>query len=196
MSDQVQKVYILSLEVVQEWSDGYSPEIKEETVRYKTILSNESDVLDAARLHFSNILDRYILELINFWLTPGFYQEFPETLSAHKSLIEPFFNRKKVLFSFKENIESVNSIETLNSLIASFVGVECLAEDRIRYESSILFGCVIENQDLNLDINFGLKSLKYKVEEKTVGDTGITFLGEEDAKKIKDILLLRKTILG
>ena len=52
MSNQVQKVYTLSLAVVQEWLDGYSPEIKEETVRYKTILSNESDVLEAARLHF------------------------------------------------------------------------------------------------------------------------------------------------
>jgi hypothetical protein len=196
MSDQVQKVYILSLELVQEWLDGYGPEIKEETVHYKTILSNESDVLDAARLHFSNILDRYILELTKFWFTPGFYQKFPDTLFAEKPSIEGFFNRKKVLFSFKENIESVNSVEILNSLIASFIGVECLAEDRIRYESSILYGCVIENQDLNLGINFGLTSLKYKVEENIVGDTGIKFLSEEDTKKIKDILLLRKTILG
>lgn len=196
MSDQVQKVYILSLELVQEWLDGYGPEIKEETVHYKTILSNKSDVLDAARLHFSNILDRYILELTKFWFTPGFYQKFPDTLFAEKPSIEGFFNRKKVLFSFKENIESVNSVEILNSLIASFIGVECLAEDRIRYESSILYGCVIKNQDLNLSINFGLTSLKYKVEENIVGDTGIKFLSEEDTKKIKDILLLRKTILG
>lgn len=175
MSDQIQKVYILSFKLDRVYFDGYElPE--EERIIETSVHASSSDAFEASKIKFENIFDKYILEL---------FRQIMKTIGP-----DVFYTTQEHLFVMREKLAEAENLESLNKVISELLYSEYIGQNP-KEVKELFFGCVIGQPNLAIDSLIGVNMIYYSIEEKIVGDMSASFLDKTESEIVARIIQYR-----